>query len=146
MTWFKRRGHSAHGLNAEPPPFPTVMIGLPATHGAPGGWRPFAPGATPNVQIGAYAHPPRTQYPAYWPDRQLNCGVNGLSRSWQVPSHSGRPYFQQTTFPQNPRHLLQSGMRSGGVQPISVLSDAFVPRSYAQGAQQAALAAGVLGW
>lgn len=151
MAWIKRRGHSAIGLNAEPPPFPGVTMnahGVIGPVGGPGGWRPFATGATPNEQVGAYAVPPRTQYPAYWPDRQLNCGVNGISRSWQVatPDGSDKPYFQMTTFPQNPRHLLQSGMRTGGTQPLNIMSESFAPRAYAQGVQQAQLAAGQIGW
>lgn len=141
MSWVKGRGHDALGLNADPPCYPGVTAGN-------GGWRPFMPNATGNTQVGQYEHPPLSQYPAYWPDTQLNCGVNGMSRSWNVLTAHGadKPYFQMTPYPMNPKHLIQSGMRSGGVQQMVIMSESFVPRAYAQGVQQSAVANGVVGW
>lgn len=139
---FHRKAISSRGLNAIPATY------CPSDYVGEGGWKAFAPLAGAHTQIGAYAHPPLTQFPAYWPDRQLNCGVNGISRSWTVGSAPGnpRPYFQQTQFPQNPAHLLQSGARPGGVQQMVIMSDAFAPRAYAQGVAQGAVASGVMGW
>lgn len=139
---FGKRAVTSRGLNTIPAPY------CPNDYVGEGGWKPFAPNATGNTQVGAYAHPPLTQFPAYWPDRQLNCGVNGISRSWLVGTAAGNttPYFQQTVFPQNPAHLLQSGARPGGVQPLTIMSDAFNPRAYAQGVAQGAVSSGVLGW
>lgn len=138
MGLIKGRGMQNLGLNPPPPPFPPTVprqqyIG-------------FQPGATPNVQLGAWAVPPAQLYPGIWPDVQLNCGVNGLDSHYNVPGTGDVPFFQMTQRQQNPPHLLTSGNRSAGVPTQTVMSENFAPRALSQAQAQAALANGTLGF
>lgn len=142
MFGWRRRPAKTNGqVGLAPlPAFGTVGAGY-------GGWKPYIPGAGANTQVGQYSQPPRTQAAGYWPDVQLRCGVEGINRNWGVLSPNGAdiPWFQAQPYPQNPRHLLWSGGRSGGVFGLTSLASLFGPKEYAQQLQQQALADGTLG-
>lgn len=108
---------------------------------------PFAPMATPNVQLGTFVIPygVPTQLPGIYPGIQLYCGVEAINTDWMVPSAGDVPYFQAT-----PRSMPLVTTRDGGA-PGATFGPAEMSDTYGAIRQQRAqdaqtFAAGLLGW
>lgn len=114
----------------------------------PSAWAPFAPGATPNVQIGRYATHIPTQVPSYIDDVQLFCGVEGIVRDWQVFTIHGEdyPYFFQQPYPQNPKQLMRDGGKPGQVFGAGLISKLLGPSRVQHNAAQDQFAINTQGW
>lgn len=100
----------------------------------------------PSDQIGRYGTPIPTQTPAYWPDVQRRCGVEGINRNWMVFSPGDRPYYFMQPYPQNPRRTLTDGGRPGRVQGPGSLAATLGPQRQSYARQSQTLAASLVGW
>jgi hypothetical protein len=96
---------------------------LPPTPGGrygPTGWLPMPTQGPAPLQIGVYGDRLFNQFPARIDGVQLFQGVEGLNSTWQTPSTSARPNFQQTTYPENVPGGQRFGQTyTGGLGPIS---------------------------
>jgi len=99
---------AAEHVLPEGPPFTTVALTAPPVRPIPVGPPQYGPVgwaaidvAPPWAQIGRYAQAIPSQYPANIPGVQLLQGVECLDPTWQVPSRSNRPIWQNTQQPTN---------------------------------------------
>lgn len=81
-----------------------------AEYGPISGWKPFPTLGPPPLQIGVWGDAYLNQFPAYYNQPQLHCGVEFRRTNWDTPTVSSTPTFEQTQRPTN----IAGGQRYGG--------------------------------
>lgn len=123
---------------------PMPVQGALVAVGAPQ-WAPVSV-VPPWQQVGRYATPIPTQVPAYYPDIQKRCGVEGLHSEWTVPTAGDTPYYLNTPYPQNVSETLRTGRAPGRGQGAGSLASILGPSRAANAQQETTLAQSLLGW
>ena len=134
----RRAGPDQLGLAPLPLAPYDVAAGVPQ-------WAPI-PTTPPWVQVGKYGTPIPTQQGGYWPDRQLKCGVEGIVRDYMVLTAADVPYFQQTSYPVDPRRNLLDGRRPGNALGVAGVANLLGGVRKARAAAEQGLAANIAGW
>lgn len=108
-------------------------------------WAPLA--VVPTwAQTGKYGTPIPTQQAGYWPGLQLRCGVEAINRNYMVLTSADVPYFQQTSYPVDPKRNLLDGRRPGNALGVAGVAKLLGPSRKARAEAMQGLQSDVLGW